>query len=191
MIKLRIGRLRAEISPLFFAVVTYLLIFSQNGAVQAALFAAVMHELGHLCAMLMVGDLPKKLVLTPFGIKLERKADALTTGRYAAVYISGPAVNLLLSAVFFAFGDQTGMQTNAALGIFSLLPVGRLDGGCLLEYFLVLRFPANSDHIKNVFNISFLLPLTMAGICLLLKYGNPTLLITSAYLLAAVAVDGC
>jgi Zn-dependent protease len=72
----------------------------------------------------------------PYGVRLDKRG-ILSYGQEAVVYLGGVAANhLCILAVVPLFGWNLFAMTNAALILFNLLPVGRLDGGQLLRLLL-------------------------------------------------------
>ncbi len=188
MLKLRIGGLRLEVSPLFFSVLTLALAFSENSTVMMAVLAAAAHEAGHFTGMLITGEIPKKLMLTPFGIRIERSAQ-MNIASDAAVYLAGPAVNLTAAAFFTVGRGESAAAVNLLMGLFNLLPVGRLDGGCILRLVLERLFGPRAEKIALAADALLLAPMLLLGAYLAFAQKNFTLLFTAAYLAIAVVSD--
>ena len=140
--------------------------------------------------IVFLGEKPKLIELSFYGIKLERKNDCVQNTEEIAVYASGPLANLVLSAVIFAAGGSEGIRMAALIslcvGAFNMLPCAPLDGGNIL-HFVLNRITDEEKSGKISFYISFavLAPMTAAGIVLLLKNRNITLLAVSGYLVLA------
>lgn len=104
-------------------------------AVVISLMCCMMHEAGHLLAMLRFGKLPQKICFYGGGIKITAAPLQLGSAKEAAVLIAGCAVNACAFAVCFMAGN--GMSEFAAanllLCVFNLLPFHKLDGGRLSE----------------------------------------------------------
>ena len=185
--KINFGETILRINISFAVAVTLTLIIDESGLCAAALFCCVVHEAGHIICLLILGEKPKLIELSFYGIKLERKNDGVHSAEEIAVYASGPLANLVLSAVIFALSNTQGMKTAAIIslcvGAFNLLPCVPLDGGnlllCLLER---LMSEEKSGKIGFYMSVAVLVPMIAAGIILLLKNGNVTLLAVSGYL---------
>ncbi|MBQ7122324.1 MAG: site-2 protease family protein [Clostridia bacterium] len=188
--KINFGETILRINISFAAAVTLTLIIDESGLCAAALFCCVVHEAGHIICLLILGEKPKLIELSFYGIKLERKNDCVQNTEEIAVYASGPLANLVLSAVIFAAGGSDGIRMAALIslcvGAFNMLPCAPLDGGNIL-HFVLNRITDEEKSGKISFYISFavLAPMTAAGIILLLKNRNITLLAVSGYLVLA------
>ena len=156
--KLNLGKTILRINISFVAAVTLTLIIDESGLCAAALFCCVIHELGHIICLYILGEKPGLIELSFYGIRLERNNNCLSVGENAAVYLSGPAANFILSAIFFVSGKTQGIKTAAVIslcvGIFNLLPCQPLDGGNLLNLFV-----SGFKDDETCGKISFLYPL--------------------------------
>lgn len=185
--KLDFGKTTLRINISFAAAVTLTLIIDESGLCAAALFCCVIHEVGHIICLFILGEKPKLIELSFYGVRLERNNDCMSVSRNIAVYLSGPAANFILSGILFLFagiyGIKTMAVTSACVGIFNMLPCIPLDGGNLLNVFL-MRFIDEEKCRKICFFVSLivLLPMLFAGFLLLIKNGNLTLLAVSGYL---------
>lgn len=103
---------------------------SGNDFGPCSLAFCLLHELGHLAAMLIFNARVTEITFYGAGIKIS--ADGIgqlpVTAR-AIIYLGGPAVNLLLAACIP--GDLG--TANLFLGIFNLLPISYFDGGRLAD----------------------------------------------------------
>lgn len=126
------------ISFFFSAAVTVMLLTDKTGYMLPALFAIILHEIGHLFMMWLLECAPKRIKLIPASIQIT----APFQKRYrndVLIAASGPAVNILLFLTlyfnFLAFGNQVTLyfaMLNLVIGVFNLLPVKGLDGGTIL-----------------------------------------------------------
>ena len=98
----------------------------------AALMFCAVHELSHLAAMRLFSVRINSIRLYGAGIKISSDGiTLLSRPAQAAIYLFGPAANLLLAALFS--GDFRAV--NLSLAAFNL-PVGYFDGGRLLALLL-------------------------------------------------------
>ena len=187
--KLDFGKTKLKINVSFAAALTVMLILDESGWSAVALFCCIIHETGHVLTLLMLGEKPKLIELSFYGIKLERTAlPANGSLGEIAVYLSGPLANFVLSAVLFLLGSRFPNLCDAAkisicVGVFNLLPCRPLDGGNLLLAFLG-RFMSEkkADEICNAVRILLLVPMCVAGAVLMKKSGNFTLFGVTLYL---------
>ena len=150
-----------------------------------ALVAAGLHEIGHIIAIYIVGGHVKGIDITLSGAEMRIDEEKhFSYWEDAAVAAAGPAASFLCALLgqklkFWIFAAMCAGQ-----GIFNLMPVGPLDGGRFL-YAIVAGFWGSVSAERVISLISALLMgvLLGAGFALLREYGNPTLAITSGWLL--------
>lgn len=140
----------------FFAAVSLLMLCSGNNCTAYSLYACLLHESGHLLAMLLTGQTVKKLVFYGAGIKIIRPMnDMLCKFRQETITLaSGCTVNFILYAVtkLFGFGEDFG-AVNLAIGLFNALPISFLDGGKIITAafyrFLPYRYALKAESALN------------------------------------------
>ena len=175
--------IRFEISFLFTAFVSVMLLTDKTGALHYFLAAAVLHEAAHLAVMLSIGQKPRAVRLIPGGVNLEER-DIATGSEEAAILLAGPFINLaagLISSGRFA-------TVNLALGLFNLLPVAGLDGGRLMELIVIKSLGKRTADTFLKINSLLLAAGFTAVFFLLLAKGaeNLSLLIFSLYMLSSL-----
>lgn len=182
----KVGGVRYFVSFGFFAVLALYMLFDRAGVGLPALAGVALHESGHIAALHLTGAEIAALRLYPFGVQLEKRG-LLSYGREAAVYLGGVAANAVAILCFLPFtGWNLFCAVNAALALFNLLPVGRLDGGVLLELALCrCAGPVKARRISLAAGFCILAPLFAAGFWMALR-GNYTLLLTAIYLSVAL-----
>lgn len=192
--KLNFGKTILRINISFAAAVTLTLIIDESGLCAAALFCCVIHELGHIVCLYILGEKPRLIELSFYGVKLEKNNDCLSFTENVAVYLSGPAANFILSCVLFFMGKTNGIKTAAVIslcvGIFNMLPCQPLDGGNLLE--LVLSGVTDEEKCRKIclsVSVAVIMPMLILGFLLLLRNGNITLLTVSGYLAVVTFLD--
>ncbi len=193
--RLELGKTTLRINISFAAAVTLTLILDESGLCAAALFCCIVHELGHIISLLILGEKPRLIELSFYGIKMERQsASGFKSLGEIIIYASGPAANFALSALLFVFAAGEGMKSAAVIsfcvGLFNLLPCCPLDGGNIMRH-LIIRRTDESRCEKICFCVSCLIiaPMAAAGLTLLLKSGNITLIAVSAYLAWVAVTD--
>ncbi len=104
------------------------------------LAAAITHELGHWAALRLLGVQVRALRIALPGAVLESSSGTLSYGRELAAVLAGPGANLLCALALTALGPGREAEAGAhlVLGVFNLLPVRPLDGGCAV--YLVLSW---------------------------------------------------
>lgn len=148
--------------------------------------SVIIHESGHLIAMLFMKTGIESITLLPVGIDIKRKANHLSYPYEIILCLSGAAANILICFIFW--GNQFFAWTNLLYALINLLPVKGLDGGYALEAFLLCFFPI--DKTEKTLKISswvFGLLLWMTGIyILLILNGNISIFALSLFLLISV-----
>lgn len=178
-----------------FTFVAVILITNIMDGIIPCLAAAAIHELGHLSALLAFTRKPPKIIsFTPFGINIISGGEFnTTTFRRILISLSGPSVNLITFIVLFCI-EQTMendfIMQNLVLGVFNLLPIIPLDGGCILSELLSLKFDcAKTNLISEIISCAFIIPMFCIGF--LMIFQNPynyVLLFIGCYLIFLFAL---
>lgn len=122
----------------FPAVLSLVLCTDKTGTAVFCLAACFLHELGHITVLLGEENIPRKITFYGGGIRLD------IGGRYSIpALFAGCFANFLLFC-FFCFGKNEEIRlfavVNLLTGMLNMLPVRPLDGGMLLEIFLLRHF---------------------------------------------------
>lgn len=185
-----VGGCKVKIGFFFLAVIAAMLTFDRSGAAAVGLLCAGIHEAAHIATMKAVGESPKEMSFTVFGIDLVKTSSVERSYKKdALVSFAGPLVNLSLGLLsYFFFGERFFFFTAANLLLFALniLPIAPLDGGQALNALLCLHFsPERAARAVAVVSFTVLVPLAIAGFLLLLRsHCNFTLLLVACYLAA-------
>lgn len=182
MLEFRLCGVPCRVSLLFPALLTALLLSQPDGLAAACLLASLIHEGGHLLAMLWWRVPPRECVLGLFGLRIRLGPHLAAYGRNIAVALAGPAANGAAAAVLWYAGVPQTAAVHLALAGLNLLPVSVLDGGEILRCVLCLRGRERaSDRVVRAVSLLVILPMLAMG-WRLLRRGNPTLCIVGAYL---------
>lgn len=127
---------KLHIRPAAALLLTAFALLAQPLMLAAVLLAVACHEAGHLVVLRLVKGNVKEIYMTAFGAEI-RFSGRIGYGAELLVTVAGPAVNLLMGALFSILGDHGAFWylfsgTQAVLGIFNLLPVRPLDGERIL-----------------------------------------------------------
>jgi len=186
VLRFRLFHIDVQLSFLFFAVVTIYLILDRSGFGYCGVFAAVIHEIGHLIACCLSNAKPSSVTLSVEGIRLVSSERYLPLRKELFILLAGSSVNLLLGFLFSLAGSETFVKlalSQFLIGGFNLLPIGALDGGLALECFLSLFLsPQTAAEISLVLSWLVVVPLIFIGFFLFWFVRNITLLITSIFL---------
>lgn len=187
MLEWRIGGVRCQLSLLFPALITALLLWQPDGLAVSCLLASLIHEGGHLAAMLAVGVPPQRCTLGAFGMRIDLRNTLISYSSHIAISLAGPLANGLAAIVLFCLHSVSAAAVHLLLAGVNLLPAAALDGGELLRYGLcLLGLERLADSLLRFTSALVLLPLAAVSIWLFIRVGNPTLLIVSGYLVALI-----
>lgn len=173
----------------FFALSLALLgIFDKSGSVLLCILSGILHEAGHLFVLLISGEKPQKICITPFGMRIERiETYSLGFIREAVCAFSGPLVNLILFAIFHKnhFG-----KINLTIALLNLLPAEPLDGGKILENLLKIKLNfEKAEKISLVISCITVFPVAIIGFIILFQSRyNFSLLLISFYMIFFIAM---
>jgi len=152
--------------------------------------AAAIHELGHYFVLRILGAHVLAVRLSVLGAVMETDGQRLSYGRELAAVLAGPAANLACAVALSAFtqGTDALIGVHLVLGMFNLLPIRPLDGGCAL-YLMVawLKGPAAGERAAGWVGIAAATVLA-AGLCFLMwDTGGSLWLLPAAIGLVAAA----
>lgn len=181
--KLKLFGIEFEVSFLFTAVLSLMLLTDKTGLMPYFLISAALHEAAHLTFMLIFKSKPSAIRFVAGGIHIaERNRDSAF--EELIILISGPLINLIC---FFIFRGEFSL-INLILFIYNILPVDGLDGGRIVETLLSGRI--NENRVSKTITVTSLLTamlfLFFFGLSLYYGIKNYTLIIFSFYLLTTL-----
>ena len=100
------------------------------------LFSVVLHECGHLAALVLCREHADSLVLHAFGIEINTCSGNIPPKKMLAAVLAGPICSLIFGWLFYFLYPPLSMP-NLCIGFINLLPVIPLDGGRLLYPLLI------------------------------------------------------
>lgn len=189
--KFRLFGTEIYISFLFAAVITVMLATDKTGLIIPALFAVIMHEIGHLFAMWVLECSPKRIKLIPASVQITSSF----SGRYKndiIVAVCGPTVNFVLFLTLYfnylAFKNQLVLYCallNLIIGLFNSLPVAGLDGGTVLYSIISKKSnPNKAAVIVKIITLVIAFLIIVSAVVLTLKGKlNLSLYIVGIYLI--------
>lgn len=191
----RTGGIRFDISFYFFALLAAFFILEPDNITACGALSAILHEAGHLTAMLIVpGASVERVTISACGLRITARLRGQYRG-WGLVCIAGAAANLALSAVLFPAALISGSHflsvlasANICIGAVNLLPVEPMDGGQLMRAVLLrIASPERADRICFIVSLLTLVPLICAGLWLLMNTRfNFSLLLLGLWLLGGV-----
>lgn len=178
------------VSFLFFAVLTLMLATDRTGLVVPTLFAAVIHETGHLFAMWAAGCAPKSIRLIPASVQVTRPFNCRAKSEIA-IALCGPAANAAVFAALYLNYKLSGSQNSLTFGalnliicVFNLLPVNGLDGGTVLRELIACKTDIiTAERTVKIITAALALVIFAGGVYLALrKRVNISVFIVAIYL---------
>lgn len=132
-LRIKFPKIRAEFS--FFAFAALIFLLKDKYTASGFVMVCILHELGHLAAIFILGVKIKMVKLSGFGIKIEtEKSGIVPIYRSILILLSGPAANTILYILlgFSGVYHQFAVLSLAA-AVYNLLPYPQLDGGSAIE----------------------------------------------------------
>ena len=180
----RVMNCRVRVNFYFFALLCAAASFDRGGMMLWGLLAALLHECGHIAAMVTLpGQAPDEIRLTPFGIRIQSNPLSQLGKGSCPILAAGSAANFLCAAATFGFLPDFA-AVSLVLGLLNLLPVGSMDGGGLLRLALERHLSEETaSRVLHIISWSTLCGMMLLGIYVLTVTGyNFTLLGASAAL---------
>ena len=159
---------------------------------------AIIHELGHLIAGLILKFKTDEIRITPFGLQIKFNCNYNNTKEFtikkAIIALAGPLTNFVIAAILIILGKiNTNLQytylyklviySNLLIGIFNLLPIYPMDGGRILKEILKIAY-GNKKAYKITYIISktMIIILTAISSILILYLKNISIILILMYL---------
>ena len=190
-------RFRIDLKIFIFLIIFY---FTKQIEIYAMIMLfALIHELGHLLAGLLMGMKPEKIELMPFGvsisfkIKVEEYNKKIKKGnmleiKKILVALAGPLTNFIIIIIasninIDLFKALIVIYTNFLIMIFNLLPIYPLDGGRILKGILHINFGIKkSEFYTNIISKITVAIITILSSVLILYIHNIAIALIDMYL---------
>lgn len=176
----------------FFAVIALFLSFDGTGYGLMSIAACLVHESGHLIAMLIQKKFPSKLTFYGGGIKLSSSVQPSVF-----VLLAGSFTNFIVFGILYFNADGTDIfpvlfaVLNLIIGIFNLLPISFFDGKILLETLLIHTLePVIVMKILNIIQFLILFLIIYSSVFMFFNgFINFTVAIVLIYLIFVDIID--
>lgn len=161
---------------------------------------ALIHELGHLCAGVILGFKPESIKINPFGFQVSFKTRVEDYNKHVKkgnelclkkiiIASAGPLVNLFIVLICLLIhkdliiSKEIIIYSNLLLAIFNLLPIYPLDGGRILKQIIhILKGKKEAHKIVNTISKITVIALTIMISIVILYIHNIALIIIISYL---------
>lgn len=160
---------------------------------------AIIHELGHLVAGLLMGMKPEKIEIMPFGVSISfkinvkeynkkiKKGNVLEIKKII-VALAGPITNFIIILItnnlnLDLIKSMLIIYTNFLIMIFNLLPIYPLDGGRVLKGILhIILGKRKSEKYINTISKITVIAITAISSILILYIQNISIFLIDMYL---------
>ena len=190
-------RFRIDLKIFIFLILFY---FTKQIELYAMIISfAIVHELGHLLAGLLMGMKPEKIEIMPFGVSISfkinvkeynkkvKKGNSLEIKKII-VALAGPITNFIIILITYNLNldlvkSMLIIYTNFLIMIFNLLPIYPLDGGRILNGILHIIFGIRKSekYINNISKIT-VIGITAISSILILYIQNISIFLIDMYL---------
>ncbi len=197
--------MRLKIDLKIFLFLFLFLLTSQIEMYIILMIFAIIHELGHLVAGLILKFKPEEVKLTPVGLQIRFKIDSREYNekikearslniKKAIIALAGPLTNLIIAVVTIIIGYfnaniqntyiyQIIIYANFLIAMFNLIPIYPMDGGRVLKELLKIFIGSKKAYkITYIVSKTILILLTAVASILVLYIHNIAIVIILAYL---------
>lgn len=190
-------RFRIDLKIFIFFILFY---FTRQIEVYALIMIfALIHELGHLLAGLIMGMKPEKIEIMPFGVSISfkinvkeynmkiKKANILEIKKIM-VALAGPVTNFIIILIacnlnFNMVRNILIIYINFLIMIFNLLPIYPLDGGRILKGILhIVKGKRKAEKYINIISKITVIVITAISSILILYIQNISIFLIDIYI---------
>ncbi len=190
-------RFRIDLKIFIFFILFY---FTRQIEVYALIMIfALIHELGHLLAGLIMGMKPEKIEIMPFGVSISfkinvkeynmkiKKANILEIKKIM-VALAGPVTNFIIILIacnlnFNMVRNILIIYINFLIMIFNLLPIYPLDGGRILKGILhIVKGKRKAEKYTNIISKITVIVITAISSILILYIQNISIFLIDIYI---------
>lgn len=152
--------IKFEITFLFVAFITFIISLKAPSNLIITIASSILHEIGHLSMMILIGERPKKIKLELVGMNIIREKNLkISAKKEIGISLGGPIMNfiiIIISCIILCFYENYIFMTcaciNLILMVFNLLPIKSLDGGAFLYFLLSQHF--ETQYCRSILKIT-------------------------------------
>ena len=139
MISVRIGGADVRIHFSFLVFNALIFLMRSSGLVFSFYAVCLLHEAGHLSALILTGGSISAVDVSGAGIVIgTRKGGSVTAKSRLYVLLAGPAANMILYVLLNVCGYHgIFSKLNLTAAVYNMLPYRSLDGGAIISLFTV------------------------------------------------------
>lgn len=165
--------IKVEITFLFVAFIAFILTMKAPSNVLITVMSSLIHEVGHLLIMFILGSRPEKVRFELTGINIIRNQDMrISNKNEILISIGGPLANsfiFILCCLYLCFYKNNSILMFACINLilmtFNLLPIKGLDGGNALYFLLLQKYDSSfSAKIIYITSVIFIFLIFIWGI---------------------------
>jgi len=177
----------------FFAAIALFFYLDKSGYGLMSIVACILHETGHLLAIIAEKKKVESITFYGGGIKIKCNENVDVS---FLIITAGSLMNIaIFTVLYFVFPTNYKLQIfaimNLIIGVFNFLPLKYFDGGKLVEKILIKIFSAEkalnilrkTERVTVVFALAGLIFLLVSNLF------NPTLVMALIYVTAAEIIE--
>ncbi len=183
--------IKVEITFLFVAFIAFIISLKAPSNVFITVLSSLLHEIGHLIMMLLIGKKPKKIRFELTGINIIRDNSNISIKNEIFIALGGPLANAFVVVIcciaLCLYNNETILVfacVNLILMTFNLLPIKRLDGGIALYYILSQKLQMElCNNIIKITSLFFIIVIYIWGIYIFVSSNyNISMIIVAIFL---------
>lgn len=154
--------------------------------------AAFIHELGHLIVMALCGIKVERITIYPFGLDIRTATSAKSYHHEIFIKSAGILANVTVTLFCISFADNIYISffvcSNLLLAAVNLMPINSLDGGDILENFMLMYMnPITVGKVMRTISFIFIVILWIIAMYLLFYTNyNFSLFVMCVYLFTSI-----
>lgn len=175
--------LKIDYSYGFVIIAAFMILGGASEIILPLLIAVLVHEIGHLVAILSLGGKIRSIAFNMGGMTIDYDSFSFTYLKDIICAVSGPFAGILFAYAASFLGLTVFSGICFSINIFNMLPVRPLDGGRIMYSVLMIAVPFRGVTICRILEIAILVILSIMAILIIAVSGNFSLLYVTAVLI--------